>query len=249
MATTVFGEVAAQYDDIRPGYPVEMADALAAYLGGTPELIAEIGAGTGKGTELFSRLGAPMLCLEPDPRMAEHLRAKFPQAEVVGADFESWAPSRLLPVVAGTLVWHLLDPATRCQRAHALLQEGGVIALIGRKHAYVDPAEQAALDAVFSADGKSYPDRRPEWIVDDFTASGLFRDVELRRFDSELPLATERYLRLVETFSPFRLRTPERQQSLLAELRAAVDGIGGVVHLRLETTLNLGRRLSLGQGR
>ncbi|MEV6970383.1 methyltransferase domain-containing protein [Hamadaea sp. NPDC051192] len=245
MATTVFGEVAAQYDDVRPGYPAEMADALAGYIGGTPEVVAEIGAGTGKGTELFSRLGAPMLCVEPDPRMAEHLRAKFPRAEVVSADFDGWTPARPLPVLAGTLIWHLLDPATRCVRAHAVLAEGGVLALIGRKHSFADDEQRVALDAAFATEHYPVVDRGPEWIVADLRDSGLFDDVRVVRFDSDLALPTEAYLRMVQTFSPFRLRQPDAQERLLGAIRDAVEATGGVVRMRLETTLNLGRRLSL----
>ncbi|NUT17814.1 MAG: hypothetical protein HOV77_01380 [Hamadaea sp.] len=242
MATTVFGEVAAQYDDIRPGYPAIMAEALSAYLGGTPELIAEIGAGTGKGTELFSRLGAPMLCVEPDPRMAEHLRAKFPQAEVVSADFDSWTPSRPLPVLAGTLIWHLLDPATRCVRAHSLLENGGVIAVIGRKHAFADDEQRLALHAAFATERYREAERNSEWIVTDLRDSGLFDDAITQRFDSDLSLSADEYVRMLQTFSSFRLRAADAQERLLGAIREAVEATGGVVHMRLETSLNLGRR-------
>jgi SAM-dependent methyltransferase len=242
MATTVFGEVAAEYDDIRPGYPASMADAMAEYLGTAPSLVAEIGAGTGKGTELFARLGAPMLCVEPDPRMAEHLRAKFPQARIVIGDFDSWSPDSPVPVLAATLVWHLLDEHRRCARAHELLADGGVLAIVGRKHANAVPKQAVALDAAYGADGRAYPDRRPEWIADDLTASGLFTDVTMSRHDTDLSLPLEQYLRLVQTWSPFRLRTPPQQERLLAALREVVEATGGVVQMRLETTLNLARR-------
>ena len=244
VATTVFGEVAAQYEDARPGYPAEMADALAAYLGGTPEVIAEIGAGTGKGTELFSRLGVPMLCVEPDPRMAEHLRAKFPQAQIVTADFESWTPSRPVPVLAGTLFWHLLDPATRCRRAHDLLQDGGVIAVVGRKHAFADDEQRSALRAAFATERYREAERDSEWIVTDLRDSGLFDDAITQRFDSDLALSGDAYLRMLQTFSSFRLRAADAQERLLGAIREAVEATGGVVHMRLETSLNLGRRLS-----
>ena len=58
------------YDYVRPGYPAAVLDAIVRHHGGRPASVAEIGAGTGKGTELFVRLGAPVTCIEPDPRMA-----------------------------------------------------------------------------------------------------------------------------------------------------------------------------------
>ena len=59
-----------------------LADAIVAYHGGAPASVAEIGAGTGKGTEVLAALGAPMTCIEPDPRMAAVLSTKHPQAQV-----------------------------------------------------------------------------------------------------------------------------------------------------------------------
>lgn len=243
MATTVFGEVAAEYDQIRPEYPSAIAAEIRQYLGGVPGLIAEIGAGTGKATALFAQVGAPMLCVEPDPRMAQVLRAKFPSAQVVIADADSWTPpSGGVPVLAGALVWHLLDEERRCARVHEVLADGGAVALIGRKHVVDDPAQNEALGAAYTADGRNYPDRRPTWIADELTASGLFTDVRSTRHDTILPLSAEDYLRLVATWSPFRLRTPEQQAALLEALRAAIGRTGGSVHMRLETTLNLARR-------
>ena len=52
----------------------------------------EIGAGTGKGTEVLALLGAPLTCVEPDPRMAAVLRGRFPDATVLEAPFEALRP-------------------------------------------------------------------------------------------------------------------------------------------------------------
>ncbi|MBQ0897248.1 hypothetical protein KBX37_29965 [Micromonospora sp. U56] len=42
----VFGEVAGDYDDARPGYPPGLAEAILAYHGRVPPRLVEIGAGT-----------------------------------------------------------------------------------------------------------------------------------------------------------------------------------------------------------
>ena len=68
----VFGEVAALYDDVRPGYPDQVRQAILDY-GGPPVSIVELGAGTGKGTELLAAFDCPITALEPDPRMAVFL--------------------------------------------------------------------------------------------------------------------------------------------------------------------------------
>src|SRR4051812_41731103 len=88
----VFGAVADLYEKQRPGYPPAVADAIIAYHGGVPASVAEIGAGTGKGTEVLAAIGAPLTCIEPDLRMAELLGAKFPWAQVHVGKFEQWSP-------------------------------------------------------------------------------------------------------------------------------------------------------------
>ncbi|WFE66345.1 class I SAM-dependent methyltransferase [Micromonospora sp. WMMD714] len=54
----VFGEVAADYDEIRPGYPAALAGAILAYHGGPPARLVEVGAGTGLATALLVGLVA-----------------------------------------------------------------------------------------------------------------------------------------------------------------------------------------------
>src|SRR5690348_10321039 len=120
--TRVFGEVAALYDDVRLGYPDELLETLVAYHGGVPSSVVDLGAGTGKATELLLRLGAPVTAVEPDPRMAQVLAAKLPDVQVVTATFEDWTPP---PGGAGLIgcatAWHWMDPQTRYRRAHAAL--------------------------------------------------------------------------------------------------------------------------------
>jgi hypothetical protein len=77
----VFGEVADDYDRIRPGYPGSLVDEVLAAAGPGPVL--EVGAGTGKATVAFAARGVSLTCIEPDPRMAELLRRKLPGVPIV----------------------------------------------------------------------------------------------------------------------------------------------------------------------
>lgn len=62
----VFGHVAALYERERPAYPAGVADAIVAYHGGGPASGAEIGAGTGKGTEVLAAIGGPWPATAPE---------------------------------------------------------------------------------------------------------------------------------------------------------------------------------------
>ncbi|MEU2612174.1 methyltransferase domain-containing protein [Micromonospora sp. NPDC007271] len=240
----LFGEVASDYNEARPGYPPDLVEAIRAYHGGTPDALVEIGAGTGLATRALLALGTPMTCVEPDPRMARVLAAHFPEVEVVTAPFEEWtAPPGGVPALACALAWHWLDPATRNRRAHDALTSGGTLAVFAHRYDYVDPAHAAGLRAAFeSVDPEPHHDRPDDWFHDDIADSGLFTDVRSVRFQRAVPLDTAAYQRLVSTFSPQLRRPPEQRERVLAAVGVAVDGFGGTVVLDLRTTLVLGRR-------
>jgi SAM-dependent methyltransferase len=240
--TTLFGEVAAEYEDARPGYPASIAAAITRYLGAAPHTVAEVGAGTGKGTEVFALLGGDLICVEPDSRMAARLAAKIPDADVVISDFGSWIPPEGgVSVLAAALVWHLLDADRRCAIARSALAPDGVVALVGRRYVHADPVQGPALDETFEGFGLLRNPRPADWIHTDLTASGLFRGVTLSRHDTATTMPGPRFLRMISTFSPFRRLAPARRPELLTALTDVISATGGAVPLELRTTLTLGR--------
>ena len=240
----VFGEVAALYDDVRFDYPAEALDALTAFHGSVPAPVADLGAGTGKATELWLRLGVPVTAVEPDPRMAGVLAQKFPTAEVVTATFEQWTPPpHSFGLVACATAWHWFDPATRSRRVHSALAPRGTLAILHNRHGFADPLQQQALDRIFqSVDPAQTVDDRPvDWARAEIEDSGLFAATEVHEWHRHPVLSKEEYLRLVQTFSTFRRHSPDDQQFLRTELAAAIDDWGGTLRLDLHTVLVLGR--------
>jgi trans-aconitate methyltransferase len=242
--TRVFGEVAALYDDVRLGYPEELLEVLTAYHGGAPSSVVDLGAGTGKGTELLLRLGAPVTAVEPDPRMAEVLAEKLPAVAVVTSTFEEWTPP---PGSAGLIgcatAWHWTDPETRYQRAHAALEPRGTLALFHNRHGYADPAQQRTIDAIYQAADPtpSLDDRPVDWARTEMADSGLFTGTEVHERHRHPVFTKERYLQLLQTFSTFRRHPPETQQRVVANLSAAFDSWGGELRMDIHTVLILGR--------
>src|SRR5262245_47475331 len=88
----VFGEVADVYDRVRPPYPDALFDDVLAYLGADGRAL-EVGAGTGRATEVFARRGLPIVAIEPDDAMADVLAANVaghPGVEIVRSTFEDY---------------------------------------------------------------------------------------------------------------------------------------------------------------
>jgi SAM-dependent methyltransferase len=239
-----FGEVAALYDDIRPGYPDDLLDTVTAYHGSVPASAADIGAGTGKATELLLRLGVPVIAVEPDPRMAEILARKFPAAEVVTAGLEQWSPPPGgVGLIGCATAWHWLDPATRNQRVHAALVPRGTLAIFHNRFSYAGRHQQNTIDSIMqSVDPTPTVDDRPvAWARDDLEQSGLFTGIEVHEWHRHPVFTKEQYLRLVHTFSTFRKHSSGDQRRVETALGAAIDGWGGTLRMDLHTVLVLGR--------
>jgi trans-aconitate methyltransferase len=243
--STVFGEDARLYDRARLDYRPAVADLVLAYAGSLPARAAEVGAGTGKGTALFTGRGFPITAVEPDPRMSELLRARFPEITVVTARFEDWTPpAGGVGLLYAVMSWHWVDPARRVAGAAAALAPGGTLALIARHQEHHDTALEAEIDEVLRRYGPYTPGRPPlpEWAAPELAAAPAFTEVVTEQIGDEIEMTTGAYLDQLRTLSPFRRRTPGDQQRVLDELRTRIDAHGGRLQLRAVTSVVLARR-------
>jgi SAM-dependent methyltransferase len=240
--TGVFGDVAHLYDDARPSYPDGIGDAIEAYAGKIENAV-ELGAGTGKATGIFARLAEHLTVIEPDPRMAAVLKAKFGEVvQVAGTTFEEWTPSGENDLVACAMAWHWMDPATRNQRVREALRPGGTFAVISLEHGHHDPAQGRAIDAFLTGLDPAPPRATAQRIRDDLFGAGLWSGI--REHDwRELPeLPKDRFLALHRTFSTYQQKSPQMRQRMMDGLGALLDDFGGSIVMDLHTTLALARR-------
>jgi SAM-dependent methyltransferase len=254
----VFGEVARSYDDVRAGYPAEIGERIFAYTGGLVPVV-EIGAGTGKATAMLVAAGAPVTCLEPDPAMAEVLRARFGTSspgfpgriDVRLCGFEEWTPpAGGVPLICSAQAFHWVDPATRWRRAHDALTPDGTLALFGHGYNFADGTLEDQINIVYdriAPELRDDPSQRPaaaedNWYHTEMADSGLFEEVTSAWIESVVPYPTSRYLALLATFSNHRMLPAERRERLHAGIGAVVDRAGGVVEIHLKTLLTMGRR-------
>jgi SAM-dependent methyltransferase len=247
----VFGEVARSYDDVRAGYPAAIGERIFAYTKGLVPVV-EIGAGTGKATAMLVAAGATVTCVEPDPAMAEVLRARFDgRVDVCLCGFEEWpVPPGGVPLICSAQAFHWVDEATRWRRAHDALAPGGTLALFGHGYGFADSTLEDKINIVYDQIAPELRDNAPqqvaapedEWYHVDMAGSGLFEEVTSTWVESVIPYPTSRYLALLATFSNHRMLPTERRERLHDGIGAVVDRAGGVVDIHLKTLLTMGRR-------
>lgn len=132
----VFDAVPELYDRVRPGYPDELFADLVTIAGlDTRASVLEVGCGTGQATRSLAALGCSVTAVEPGAGMAALARrrtATFGHVDVETAAFEEWDDrGRRFDALVAASAWHWVDPSVGWPRAHAVLDPGGWIALLG----------------------------------------------------------------------------------------------------------------------
>lgn len=248
----VFGEVAGEYDRVRPAYPAALFDDVLSYRG--PDIggrALEIGAGTGRATEAFAANGLPVVAVEPDDAMADILArrvARFPEVQVVRSTFEEFRPADRFGLLFSAEAWHWTRPETRFPLAASALEDGGTLALFWNTERIDEPALRAGMLEVLArlapsvavSDAPVTPERVWEqWPGDELSGAAGFEDFESRHYRRDRTMPAADYLGLTRTRSQFRMLPPPVRRDLLAAL---TELFGDAVPLAIHTTLLLARR-------
>jgi SAM-dependent methyltransferase len=209
-----FNRAAGLYQRARPEYPDALFDDLVALASLQPgDRLLEIGCATGKATLPLARRGFHITAVELGADLAAEARANcvpYPDVEIVNAEFETWETSETFALVYAATAWHFIDKAVGYQKAHDLLRRGGHLAFWGAQHACpeggdpffreIQPVYEEIGEGMKPGDEYLRPDQLPDERAE-IEASGLFTDVQIRRYDWEIVYDTDGYLALLDTFS------------------------------------------------
>jgi SAM-dependent methyltransferase len=233
---STFETAADLYDVARPEYPPELFDDLVtlARLRSGARLL-EVGCGTGKATRPLLERGFSTVGVELGAQLAERARRNLAglPVEIDVALFEQWdgTPGSFDLVYSAT-AWHWIDPAVRYRKAHALLRPGGHLAFWSAQHAFpssVDPFFTEIQD-VYDAIGESHPGEwpppLPEEVVDDadeIKGSGLFENIQVRRYVWETLYTADQYVALLNTFSGHIAMEERKRAHLYREIRGRIN--------------------------
>lgn len=121
-----FGAVADAYDRARPSYP---DDAVGWMAGSGRSVVLELGAGTGKLTEVLHRAGHDVLATEPLPQMLARLSQRVPVKRVAAAAERIPLRSRSVDLVVCGQSFHWFDHERALPEIARVLRPGGVLAL------------------------------------------------------------------------------------------------------------------------
>jgi SAM-dependent methyltransferase len=253
---TTFEEVPELYERARPLYPPELFDDLVAYAGlEAGSRVLEIGCGTGQATLPLAERGLEIVCVELGAGLAAVARRKlagFPHVEVVHAVFEDWeAEEASFEAAVAFTAFHWVDPEEKYAKPARLLRPGGALAVAETDHVQVEDGDpfwaevQADYDTVVPSP-ENRPPPRPEEVGDlrpEIEETGLFGDVEVRRYLADVTYSADEYIAVLDTYSPNRAMQPAKRERLFDLIRRRVQANpGGAVTKTYLFTLNLARR-------
>ena len=256
VGRTFFGSDPQTYDAVRPGHPGEVYDLLRMRCGLRPgSHVLEIGPGTGQATRRLADLGGPLVAIEPDPRLADFLRANLgDRVEVRVATLEdAELETSAYDLAAAASSFHWVEESSGLRKVRSALRPGAWIALWWTSFGdelRPDPF-RLALDPLFEdvPSGPSAPSEgRPGFARDaggrlQALADAGFEDAEHSEIHWEREWDTAGIRGLYSTFSPMSALDPGRRKELLdAVARIAEDEFGGRVERPLVTSLYTARR-------
>jgi SAM-dependent methyltransferase len=260
-----FGAVADLYDLARPSYPLALVDDVLAFAGaerGDPAV--EVGAGTGKATELFAERGLRIVALEPSfemARIAQHKLAAY-DVTIEQTEFEQWAPHERFRLVFSAQAWHWVNPDLRYTRAREALADGGALAIFWNRPRWeTSPVRDELSDAYGRAapelgsggtgPGPMDPDvhSAPEWWGDwtkELRATPGFEAPEARSYPWTQVYTTAEYVQLLQTHSDHIVLPNREREALLEAVAGVIDRSGGSLTLEYVTGLWLARTAGAG---
>lgn len=125
---TSFGQLADEYHRWRPSYPAAAVDWLAP---SAPARVADVGAGTGKLTELLVARGLEVDAVEPDMRMLTVLSRHNPTARLHQSESSHIpVPDESVTAVLVADAWHWFDPEQTVGEVRRVLKPAGWLGLV-----------------------------------------------------------------------------------------------------------------------
>ena len=218
-----FGDAVDVYDRIRPTYPMQ-AVAWSLGLPSSPLVVCDLGAGTGKLTEVLLAAGHEVVAVEPDDAMRRRLvggLGEHPHLEVRAGTAEAIPlPDASVDAVVAGQAWHWFDEAVVAPEVARVVRPGGTVAAMwnSRDEAVDWVARWSAL-----AEEHAHPTGRKAMAAaagPDFGAA--FHEREVATFRHEQVMVPDDLVALAASRSWTIAVPPPRREALLASIRDLV---------------------------
>ncbi|MGM1048824.1 MAG: class I SAM-dependent methyltransferase [Bacillota bacterium] len=251
----MFNQMSDYYDKFRPSYPLDVVEKIIQETGinQTSQLL-EIGAGSGKATELFAAQDLNICCIEPGPDLVERGTKKFANNRRVGfitARFEEYdLPQQQYDVIYSTQAFHWIPQPIGYEKCAFALKDKGYLALMWNMYiTYENKLDQELLEIsnryggftdFLSSDGC---EKRIASICSAIENSRLFHSPHVYRFPWSQEYTADEYFGFVLTSNSFVQRSDEEKQRAYQDITVLANKHGRVINRPYICALYLAQKI------
>lgn len=253
----VFQDIIRDYEAARPGYPSELyCDIVVFSELGKGAKVLEIGSGPGQATEVFVRSGYDVTALEISEKQVAFLREKFAgqgNLRCVCSTFEAFeSPDHSFDLILSATAFHWIKAEVGYPKAHRLLQPNGVMAVFWHLASIIEPETEMLRkirgiyrthapeldDYITREEGEAMHKSR----ISEMQTGGLFQNPVTRTYRWDDVYETERYLKLMNSYSDFHAISKDAREAILNEVAAYIERNGGWITIPQEVRLYMARK-------
>jgi protein-L-isoaspartate O-methyltransferase len=250
-----YSPAAQSYGLARPPYPIEVIQQVAELAGLTDRsAMLEIGCGPGTATVDFAPVVGSIDSLEPNPdfyQLAQANCAVHSNVRFHNQAFEEWQSEQKFDAILAASSFHWIPAPIGYPKAASLLKENGSLILLWNKE--LQPSwevyqQLAPVYQKFAPQLDRYEDRATEADVLQQLGqiaidSGYFDRLVGGEVRVAVTYGVDRYLTLLNTYSPYLKLDAEIKAALFAGLAEVINGeLGGSIDLQHTSAFHVTRR-------
>lgn len=250
----MFNKAADYYDKYRPSYPKDIIDTIineAKIQRGAK--IIEIGAGSGKATQLFSNKGFDILCIEPGEDLAKIGNEKFKNDTIFFdcSRFEDYTfKAQYYDVIFAAQSFHWISQPQGYEKCSKALKHSGKLAVFWNMYITYDNAVDNELLAISNkyggfADFLSENDCeiRINSIISDTESSKLFSKPKVFRKLWKQSYTADEYYGFALTGNRFIQKSEDEKTAAYKEILNLASKNGGIIERPYLCVLYLAEKL------
>jgi SAM-dependent methyltransferase len=253
----VFKDIISDYAIARPGYPVELFKDIVNYsMLKKDARILEIGSGPGQATDYFVKNQYSITGLEIGEKQVQYLLEKYSEYHnfnSICSSFEEYnGLKEIYDLIFSATAFHWIKPEVGYPKAYNLLKKNGVMAVFWHLSSIIEPKTEM-LNEIRNIYRKLAPEFDDYISLDEAEDLHKLRISEIQTnnlFDSpvskiyrwEDEYTTERYLRLINSFSNFHDINNVKRKAILESVADYINSKGSKIVVPQEVRLYMARK-------
>lgn len=253
----VFKDVISDYEIARPVYPIELFNDIVNFsMLKKDAKILEIGSGPGQATDFFVKNRYSITGLEIEEKQVQYLLQKYSEFHNFNATCSSFEEydglKETYDLIFSATAFHWIKPEVGYPKAYNLLKKDGVMAVFWHMSSIIEPKTEMLIEI-----RNIYRKLAPEF--DDYLSLEEAEDLHNLRiseiqtnnlFDKPVSMVyrwddeytTERYLRLINSFSNFHDLDSDKKKAILEAVADYINSKNGKIVVPEEVRLYMAKK-------